>query len=68
MIKRIIKETVYEYDENGKMIKQTVTETTEDDDTIYYPSVPLNTPYTPPSWCRDGITCQYNTGTETKEN
>ncbi len=68
MIKRTIKETVYEYDENGKMIKMTVTETTEDDDTIYYPSVPLNTPYAPPTWWRDGITINYATGTEAKEN
>ena len=38
MIKRQIKETVTEYDENGRVVRETVTETTEDDDTAYYPS------------------------------
>lgn len=37
MIKRVIKETVKEYDESGKVIRETVTETTEDDDTVYFP-------------------------------
>lgn len=41
MIKRTIKETVREYDVDGNLVKETVTETTEDDNTIYYP------PYTP---------------------
>lgn len=44
MVKRTIKETVNEYDSDGKLIKQTITETTEDDDTIYYPSYPIQYP------------------------
>lgn len=32
MVKRTIKETISEYDEGGRVIRQTVTETTEDDD------------------------------------
>lgn len=35
MIKRDIIETVYEYDNEGKLIKKTVTETHEDDETIF---------------------------------
>ena len=35
MVKRTIKETVTEYDKDGNIVKQTVTETTEDDDTQY---------------------------------
>lgn len=38
MVKRAIKETVREYDIDGHLLKETVTETSEDDDTIYYPS------------------------------
>lgn len=37
MIKRTIKETVREYDADGKVVRETVTETTEDDDTMYFP-------------------------------
>ena len=37
MIKRTIKETVREYDVDGKVVRETVTETTEDDDTMYFP-------------------------------
>lgn len=38
MIKRNIKETVTEYDENGKVVKVTVTETKEEDGNYYgYP-------------------------------
>lgn len=40
MIKRVIKETVNEYDGNGNLVRQTITETTEDDDTQYWQSVP----------------------------
>lgn len=48
MIKRTIRETVREYDADGKVVKQTVTETSEEDDTVYYPTY---TPflYTSPS-------------------
>lgn len=35
MIKRTIKEIVREYDEIGKLVKETITETQEDDDTNY---------------------------------
>lgn len=45
MIKKIIKETIKEYDSEGKLIKQTITETTEDDDTVYYPI--YQNPYSP---------------------
>ena len=45
MIKKTIKETVREYDEEGKMVRETVTETVEDDDTIYWPYSPYNTPF-----------------------
>lgn len=50
MTKRTIRETVKEYDEKGNVIRETVTETTEDDDTVYYPYyaptsyTPINTP------------------------
>lgn len=37
MVKRTIKETVREYDDSGNLLKETITETTEDDDTIYFP-------------------------------
>ena len=46
MTKRKITETVYEYDKDGKVTKKTVTETEEEDDTIYVPSW-TQTPYTP---------------------
>lgn len=48
MVKRTIKETVTEYDKDGNILKQTVTETTEDDDTKYWPYNP--SPYTPYPW------------------
>ncbi len=50
MTKRTIRETVKEYDEKGNVIRETITETTEDDDTVYYPYyapapyTPINTP------------------------
>ena len=48
MVKRTIKETVTEYDKDGNIVKQTVTETTEDDDTQYWPYNP--SPYIPTPW------------------
>ena len=42
MIKRTIKETTNEYDTAGKLIRVTVIETTEEDDTLYVSSY---TPY-----------------------
>lgn len=52
MIKRTIKETATEYDKDGNIVKQTITETTEDDDTQYWPysPVPLSAPSIPSSW------------------
>lgn len=38
MTKRKIKETTYEYDQNGKVVRKTVTVTDETDDTPYTPS------------------------------
>lgn len=52
MVKRTIKETINEYDKDGNIVKQTITETTEDDDTQYWPynPTPLTTPYAPTPW------------------
>jgi len=36
MIKRVTQETVGEYDKDGRLVRQTVTETTEDDDNPYW--------------------------------
>lgn len=41
MTKRIIRETVREFDTGGNLVRETVTETTEDDDSIYYPYCPI---------------------------
>lgn len=38
MTTRNIKETIYEYDQDGKVVRKTVTVTTETDDTPYTPS------------------------------
>lgn len=46
MIKRKTIETIKEYDENGKLTRETITETTEDDNNTYYPYQPY-TPFTP---------------------
>lgn len=40
MVKRTIKETVREYDVDGRLLKETITETSEDDDTVYFPPYP----------------------------
>lgn len=44
--------TVKEYNEEGKLIKETITETTENDLNKTQPYVPQNTTYTPvkPYW------------------
>ena len=42
MTKRTIKETVTEYDKDGKIVTQTVTETTEEEDAPAYPYYPYN--------------------------
>lgn len=58
MIKRKTIETIKEYDENGKLIRETVTETTEDDNNTYYPYQPYypTTPYSPVTYGTE-ITC-----------
>lgn len=61
MTKRTIKETIREYDENGKVVKETVTETTENDDTQYWPYTTVNPCVVPmmekPEWWEKGPTC-----------
>lgn len=47
MTKRTIVETVKEYDEDGNLVRETVTETKEDDDTVYFP-YPVQTPQIAP--------------------
>lgn len=37
MVQRKIKETVYEYDQDGNVIRKTVTVTDETDDSTYIP-------------------------------
>lgn len=58
MVKRTIKETVTEYDKDGNIVRQTVTEITEDDDTRYWPynPSPLTNPCTPNPWWGE-VTC-----------
>lgn len=48
MIKRTIKETITEYDKDGNIVRQTVTETQEDDGTQVIP-------YRPQFWYRDDV-------------
>lgn len=60
MIKRTIKETISEYDSEGRLVRQTVTETAEDDDTTYFPTYPyLQTPpAVAPYWSTEPVcTC-----------
>ena len=63
MVKRTIKETVREYDTDGRLLKETVTETSEDDDTVYYPSYAPN--IIPAVWGTE-VTCdtQYKGGSD----
>ena len=49
MIERNIKETIREYDENGNVVRETITETVEKDNNpspVYY----YSTPVFPPAW------------------
>lgn len=48
MIKRKTVETTKEYDTEGRLIKETVVETTEDDDSVYYPFI--TNPCVPTPW------------------
>lgn len=43
MINRTIKETTNEYDNDGRLVRQTVTETNEQDDTWYMPQITYTT-------------------------
>ncbi len=52
MIKRDIVETIYEYDKESKLIRKTVTETHEEEDTVYGHT----TTYTPHITCTDSDT------------
>lgn len=55
MVKKTIKETVTEYDEAGKITRQTITETTEEDDTDHVPYTPSYP--SDPFWYQSGPTC-----------
>ena len=60
MIKRTIKETVREYDADGKVVRETVTETTEDDDTMYFPQFQTYQKTVKPWWSEPSCTCKTN--------
>lgn len=63
MVKRTIKETIREYDEDGHLTRETVTETTEDDDSVcppYYIFPPASAPVIPQPWWSEP-TCTCNT-------
>ena len=49
MTKRTIVETTREYDENGNLTRETVTETKEDDDTAFFP-YPVQAPFPSQFW------------------
>lgn len=64
MIKRTIKETMREYDKDGNMIRETITETHEYDDTICYPQYPIcpSQPFPPnPLWGTEPSITRNNT-------
>ena len=63
MVKRTIRETVKEYDESGKLVRETTTETVEEDESTYIkspiPGLPdtSSTPYPYPpqiTWIYNG--------------
>lgn len=60
MIKRTIKETVREYDADGKVVRETVTETTEDDDTMYFPQFQTYQETVKPWWGEPTCACKTN--------
>lgn len=67
MVKRTIKETINEYDKDGKIIRQTVTETQEYGNTQVIPYQPqfwYGDDVKP--WWMDGPTCQCNATDNTK--
>ena len=49
MVKRKIVETIEEFDDSGKLIKRTVTETEESNDTLAYPGLHAG-PYDNITW------------------
>lgn len=66
MVKRTIKETIREYDEDGRLMRETVTETEEDDNSVYFPYA--QNPYfifppaeKPSPWWSTEPTCTCNT-------
>jgi len=59
MAARIIKEITYEYDQEGRVIKKTITETTEEDRSVHCPSYP----YYPPSYVFAGTPVNDDTAT-----
>lgn len=63
MVKRTIKETVREYDVDGRLVRETATETSEDDDTVYYP--PYTPSIAPAMWASKSLcSTQYKGGTD----
>lgn len=60
MIKRTIKETIREYDADGKVVRETVTETTEDDDAMYFPPFQTYQETVKPWWGEPSCTCKTN--------
>lgn len=54
MVKRTTKETIRDFDTEGRLLRETVTEISEDDDTVFYPAYQPNLP--PVIWGTD-ITC-----------
>lgn len=64
MTKKTVVETVYEYDEEGNIVKKTMTETVEYDSTYFQEPQPY--PYSPPSvvpYWAVGPTCTCNSTT-----
>lgn len=60
MVKRVIKETVSEYDKDGNLVRVTTTETTEDDDSQYYPYYPTYPQNPWITWNVPAVTCKTN--------
>ena len=54
------KETIREYDADGKVVRETVTETTEDDDTMYFPPFQTYQETVKPWWGEPSCTCKTN--------
>lgn len=63
MIKRTTTETVYEYDNEGKVIRKVVTETSEEDTNVYWPNTVTTPLYSNPTYCSEAITASNANGT-----